>query len=364
MEKRIYNFSAGPAVLPQSVLKKAQDELVCFPGSGMSVMEMSHRSPAFTKIIEGTEANLRKLLSIPDNYRVLFLQGGAQLQFAMAPMNILKEGQSADYILTGTWSKKAIAQAKTQKGNFRVAWDGAENNYSTLPSADQLDLDPEAAFVYYTGNETIQGVQFPTEPAAGDKLLICDSSSELLWKPVDIEKYGILYACAQKNVGPAGVTIVIIRDDLVELSDDGLPAMLSYKQLAAGGSMLNTPPCFAIYMVKLVTEWLLEEVGGLDAMYKLNAQKARLLYDVIDDSDGFYLGHAKPGCRSLMNVPFKMQTDELDKKFLAEAAERGLITLKGHRSVGGFRASIYNAMPIEGVELLAQLMQDFQKQNS
>ncbi len=363
MEKRVYNFAAGPAVLPLSVLEQAQRDLVCLPGCGMSIMEMSHRSAPFTEVIESTEANLRKLLSIPDNYRVLFLQGGAQLQFAMAPMNILRgTGKTADYVLTGTWGKKAMGQAKTQ-GPVRVAWDGGDENYSRIPKADELDLNPEAAYVHVTSNETIQGVQFPTELEAGNVPLLCDSSSDLLWKPVDIQKYGILYACAQKNVGPAGVTIVIIRDDLVEMSADDLPVMLNYKKLSDAKSLLNTPPCFAIYMVKLVTEWLLNEVGGLDKMHELNQKKAQLLYDVIDSSGGFYLGHAKPECRSLMNVPFRMQTDELDKQFMDGAAEQNLVTLKGHRSVGGFRASIYNAMPLEGVQLLADFMQDFQKKH-
>ena len=364
MENRVYNFSAGPAVLPLPALEQAQRDLLALPGAGISILEISHRTSTFNDVIESAEANLRSLLNIPDNYKVLFLQGGALLQFAMAPMNILRgTGKKADYILHGTWGKKAMKEASTQ-GECRVAWDGAETNYTKTPSNDELDLNPDAAYVHITSNETIQGVQFKTEPEIGDVPLVCDSSSDLLYRPVDVSKYGILYACAQKNVGPAGVTIVIIRDDLVEMSGDDLPSMLSYKVLAEGKSLLNTPPCFAIYMVKLVTDWLINEIGGLDKMLEINKGKAQMLYDVIDSSEGFYLGHAVPECRSLMNVPFKMATDELDKKFLDEAAAEGLMTLKGHRSVGGFRASIYNAMPVEGVEKLAAFMKDFQAKNA
>ena len=364
MENRVYNFSAGPAVLPLPALEQAQRDLLALPGAGISILEISHRTSTFNDVIESAEANLRSLLNIPDNYKVLFLQGGALLQFAMAPMNILRgTGKKADYILHGTWGKKAMKEASTQ-GECRVAWDGAETNYTKTPSNDELDLNPDAAYVHITSNETIQGVQFKTEPEIGDVPLVCDSSSDLLYRPVDVSKYGILYACAQKNVGPAGVTIVIIRDDLVEMSGDDLPSMLSYKVLAEGKSLLNTPPCFAIYMVKLVTDWLINEIGGLDKMLEINKGKAQMLYDVIDSSEGFYLGHAVPECRSLMNVPFKMATDELDKKFLDEAAAEGLVTLKGHRSVGGFRASIYNAMPVEGVEKLAAFMKDFQAKNA
>lgn len=364
MENRVYNFAAGPAVLPLPALEQAQRDLVALPGVGMSILEVSHRSPAFEEVIEAAEANLRKLLNIPDNYRVLFLQGGALLQFAMAPMNILRgTGKKADYVVHGTWGKKAMSEASTQ-GECRAAWNGADTNFTKTPSNDELDLNPNAAYVHITSNETIQGVQFKTEPEVGDVPLVCDSSSDLLYRPVDITKYGILYACAQKNIGPAGVTIVIIRDDLVELSGDDLPSMLSYKVMAEGKSLFNTPPCFAIYMVKLVTEWLLNDIGGLEKMHKLNQKKAQVLYEVIDNSDGFYLGHAVPECRSLMNVPFRMATGDLDKTFLKQAEAEGLVTLQGHRSVGGFRASIYNAMPIEGVEKLARFMKDFQAKHA
>ncbi|MBN1910096.1 MAG: 3-phosphoserine/phosphohydroxythreonine transaminase [Pirellulales bacterium] len=361
MEKRVYNFSAGPAVLPLPALEIAQREMLSLPGVGMSVLEVSHRSGTFTKIIEAAEANLRKLLGIPDNYQVLFLQGGAQLQFAMIPMNLLG-GKSADYILTGSWSKKALEQAQTQ-GKCRVAYDAKASNYNCIPQTSELDLDPNAAYVYYASNETIGGVQFPTEPEVGDVPLVCDASSDFLHKKVPVEKYGILYACAQKNIGPAGVTVVVIRDDLVAKSADGLAAMLSYKTMAEGKSLYNTPPCFAIYMVKLVTDWLLNDIGGLDKMYELNQRKAKLLYDVVDESDGFYTSHALPSCRSVMNVTFRLPNDDMNPTFLEQASQRGLETLKGHRSVGGFRASIYNAMPTEGVQLLADFMREFRDAN-
>lgn len=364
MQERVYNFSAGPAVLPLPVLEEAQRDLVALPGVGISVLEISHRSKTFQMIIDEAEANLRKLMNIPDNYKVLFLQGGASLQFGMLPMNLLPAGKSADYIVTGTWSKKAMAEAKTQ-GNVRCVWNGSETNFDHLPTNEELqaNLDPNAAYAYYTSNETIQGVQFPTEPEVGDVPLICDASSEFMYKPLDISKYGCIYACAQKNCGPAGVTIVIMREDLVNASPDNLVSVLSYKKMSDAGSMLNTPPCFAIYVFLLVTEWMLKTVGGIDKMYELNKQKAALLYNVIDQSNGFYVGHARKECRSLMNVPFRTANTELEQKFLEEAKNEGLISLGGHRSVGGFRASIYNAMPLEGVQKLADFMEDFHRRN-
>jgi phosphoserine aminotransferase len=361
MENRVYNFSAGPAVLPLPVLKKAQEELLCLPGVGSSVLEISHRSKPFMEIIEQAEANLRTLYAIPDNYKVLFLQGGAQLQFAMIPMNIM-QGNPGDYILTGSWGKKAMGQAKTQ-GQTNVIWDGADSKYSTLPTADQLTCSENAAYVHITSNETIEGVQFADEPEVGDTPLVCDSSSDILCRPVDIAKYGVLYACAQKNAGPAGVTAVIIRDDLLERTPEGLPSMLDLKTLADKKSLLNTPPCFSIYILKLVTDWLLNDMGGLAKMHEVNKEKAGLLYSTIDASDGYYIGHASSDCRSIMNVSFRMQTPELDAKFIKEASAQGLTTLKGHRSVGGCRASIYNAMPREGVVKLRDFMVEFQKNN-
>ena len=363
MEKRVYNFSPGPAVLPLPVLQEAQRDLLPLPGTGISILEISHRSKAFDKIINQAEANIRTLLGIPNNYRVLFLQGGALLQFAMIPMNLLRgTGKSADYIVNGTWSKKAHDEAKTQ-GPISVAWDGKPTNFNRVPKQSELKLDPNAAYAYMTSNETIQGVQYQTEPNVGNVPLVCDASSDFLSRPVPIEKYGILYACAQKNAGPAGVTIVIIRDDLVERSPADLPSMVNYKIMAEGKSLLNTPPTFSIYVVKLVTDWLLNEIGGLEKMAAINRSKAKLLYDVIDQSNGFYQGHAETDCRSMMNVPFRLANPAHDEPFLKQATERGLQELKGHRSVGGCRASIYNAMPIEGVQLLADFMQEFCKKN-
>jgi phosphoserine aminotransferase len=363
MEKRVYNFSPGPAVLPLGALQEAQRDLLALPGTGISILEISHRSKAFEKIINQAEANLRTLLGIPNNYRVLFLQGGALLQFGMVAMNLLHgTGKSADYIVDGTWSKKASDEAKTQ-GTIRVAWDGKPANFNRAPQQSELKLDPAAVYAYMASNETIQGVQFPKEPDTGSVPLVCDSSSDFLSRPVAMEKYGILFACAQKNAGPAGVTIVIIRDDLVERSPADLPSLVNYKVLAEGKSLLNTPPTFAIYMVKLVTDWLLNEIGGLAKMAEINRGKAKLLYDVIDGSGGFYQGHAEPASRSVMNVPFRLANPAHDEPFVKQAAERGLVELKGHRSVGGCRASIYNAMPVEGVKLLAEFMQEFCKKN-
>ncbi len=363
MEKRVYNFSPGPAMLPLPALQEAQRDLLALPGTGISILEISHRSKAFEKIINQAEANLRTLLGIPNNYRVLFLQGGALLQFGMVAMNLLHgTGKSADYIVNGTWSKKAHDEAKTQ-GGVHVAWDGKAGNYNRVPPANELKLDPNAAYAYFASNETIQGVQYPKEPEVGGVPLVCDASSDFLSRPVPVEKYGILFACAQKNAGPAGVTIVIIRDDLVERSPADLPSLVNYKILAEGKSLLNTPPTFAIYMVKLVTDWLLNEIGGLEKMAGINQGKAKMLYDVIDGSNGFYQGHAEPGSRSAMNVAFRLANPAQDEPFLKQAAERGLCELKGHRSVGGCRASIYNAMPVEGVKLLAEFMQEFCAKN-
>ena len=363
MEKRVYNFSPGPAVLPLPVLEQAQRDLLALPGVGISILEISHRSKTFTEVIEQAESNLRNLLAIPDNYRVLFLQGGAQMQFAMTAMNFLRgSGKSADYILTGSWGKKAMAAARTQ-GDVRAAWDGAPSNYNHVPRQAELELDPNAAYVHVTSNETIQGVQFPTEPDVGGVPLLCDASSDILCRPVPIQRYGVLYACAQKNCGPAGVTVVIIRDDLVGQAPDDLPPMLNYKTLAEGKSLANTPPVFSIYVLALVTNWLLREIGGLEEMAEINRRKAELLYDAIDRSDGFYDAHAEPESRSIMNVAFRLADPQLDGPFLEQAAARGLAALKGHRSVGGCRASIYNAMPVEGVQLLRDFMLEFRDKN-
>ncbi|MGL4593368.1 MAG: 3-phosphoserine/phosphohydroxythreonine transaminase [Thermoguttaceae bacterium] len=358
---RLYNFSAGPATLPLPVLERAQKEFLCLPGAGASVLEISHRTKQFDAIINEAEANTRKLLSIPENYRILFLQGGALLQFAMIPMNILC-GKSADYIVSGSWSKKALSEAKLV-GDVRVVWDGKDTNYRRKPSASEITLSSDAAYTYICSNETIEGVQYPQIPDTGNIPLVCDSSSDFFSRPLDVSKFGILYACAQKNIGPAGVTVVVIRDDLVARSDEKIPSLLNYKKLSEAGSMLNTPPCFAIYMVKLVTEWLLNDIGGIEKMHKMNQEKADLLYNAIDSSNHFYTGHAEKAFRSLMNVPFRLPSEELDKKFQDEAKQVGLITLGGHRSVGGLRASIYNAMPREGVVALCTFMEEFAKKN-
>ena len=324
-------------------------------------MEVSHRSKAFEPIIEGAEANVRTLLRVPDNYRVLFLQGGALLQFGMIPMNLLA-GKSADYVVTGSWTKKAESEAKIV-GTTNVIWNGKDSSFKRKPTGAELKITADAAYAYICSNETIEGVQYPDYPDTGSVPLVCDASSDIFCKPIDITKFGLYFACAQKNVGPAGVTLVIIRDDLVERSPDTLPSMLHYKKIAEQKSMLNTPPCFAIYMVKLVTEWLLNDMGGLEKVYAFNKEKAGLLYDVIDKSGGYYRGHAEKEYRSIMNVPFRLPSEELDKKFEIEAKASGLVTLAGHRSVGGLRASIYNAMPREGVVALCDFMRDFAKKN-
>lgn len=370
---RVYNFSAGPAVLPVPVLEQARDEMLSLPGLGASVLEISHRSKAFTEIIETAEANLRKLLGVPEDYAVLFLQGGGRLQFSMTAMNLIgdhgaRKGKSADYLLTGSWGKQALAEAK-KVGPTRVAYDASETNFDRLPApfcegSAAMDLDPDAAYVHYTCNETIQGVQFPTEPDTNGVPLVCDASSDFMHRKLDISKYGLIYACAQKNAGPAGVTIVVVNKELVAEASDDLPLYCNYNTHIKSGSLNNTPPTFSIYIVKLVTEWLLREFGDLDTVHEHNQKKAALLYDVLDASPDFYIGHAQPGCRSLMNVSFRLPDDDLTAAFLAGGKERGLTDLKGHRSVGGARASIYNAMPVEGVQALRDFMLEFRDQHA
>lgn len=362
MTERVWNFSAGPAVLPLPVLQEAQRDLLALPGVGISVLEISHRSKWFDAILDEAEANLRQLLKIPDHYRVLFLQGGASLQFAMAPMNLLGD-RSADYILTGSWGEKAFQEA-VKIGKARIAWSGKSENFIRTPRPDELDIDPNAAYVHFTSNETIQGVEFQQEPPVGDVPLVCDASSDFLSRPLPIERYALIYAGAQKNAGPAGVTIVIIREDMLERTPANMPAMLDYRLQAAHKSVYNTPPVFAIYLVMLVTRWLLNDIGGLERMQQLNRQKASLLYEVIDQSNGFYRGHAHPECRSVMNVTWRLPNEELEKAFLQEAQAHGLYELKGHRSVGGCRASIYNAMPLEGVQALRDFMRDFMQRRA
>lgn len=363
MSQRVYNFSAGPAVLPEPVLAEVQRDLMALPGVGASILEISHRSKTFESIIGQAELNLRQLLSIPDDYAVLMLQGGARLQFSMIPMNLMGEGRrSCDYIVTGSWSKYA-AQEAPKFGETRIAWDGKPTNYDRLPAPVDLKLDPKAAFVYYASNETIQGVQFQTEPNVGSVPLVCDASSDFLSRPVDMRKYGIYYACAQKNAGPAGLSVVVIRKDLLERSRDTLPGYLNFQIHAEARSLWNTAPTFPIYVLMLVTKWLVTDIGGLAKMEAQNRAKAKMLYDVLDQSGGFYSGHAQPNCRSMMNVSFRLPSDELTTKFLQGAEERGMTDLQGHRSVGGIRASIYNAMPVAGVEMLRDYMAEFRDRN-
>jgi phosphoserine aminotransferase len=362
MTERVFNFSAGPAALPESVLKKAQADLFALPGVGMSVLEVSHRSAVFEQIIKEAEDDLRALLGIPQNYKVLFLQGGASLQFAMVPMNLLPKGRSADYILTGSWGQAAIKEAQ-KLGAAREAASTAEGNFSRLPRPEEINPDSQAAYLHFTSNETIFGVEFQQEPESGAAPLICDASSDFISRPIDVSRYGLIYAGAQKNAGPAGATIVIIRDDLLDRVPEGLPAMLDYRNLAKNSSMYNTPPCFAIYLCGLVFKWLRHDIGGLEQIHAANQAKAKILYDAIDASDAYYRGHADKDCRSLMNVTFRLPSEELEKKFITEATATGLDGLKGHRSVGGLRASIYNAFPRAGVERLVEFMREFQKQN-
>jgi phosphoserine aminotransferase len=360
MTERIFNFSAGPAVLPLSVLEEAQRELVSLPGVGMSVMEISHRSKAFDEIINSAERGLRELLGLPENYHVLFLQGGASLQFSMIPMNFLPKEGSADYIITGSWGKKALKEAK-REGSVNVAATTADGGFTRVPAQDELKLDPKAAYVHFTTNETIEGVEWKQEPETGDVPLVADASSDILSHVIPVEKYALIYAGAQKNMGPSGVTLVIIRDDLLQRIPDGLHTMLDFRTHVENKSLYNTPNTWGIYIINLVCKWL-QEKGGLPAMHRENEAKAQLLYDAID-ATGFYRGHADADSRSIMNVTFRLPSEELEKKFADEATAAGLDGLKGHRSVGGIRASIYNAFPREGVEALVSLMQEFEKKN-
>ncbi len=360
MTERIYNFSAGPAVLPVPVLEQARDEMLSLSGVGMSVMEISHRSKTFDEIHKGAEQGLRELMGIPENYKVLFLQGGASLQFSMVAMNLLTEGASADYILTGSWGQKAAKEAK-KAGTVSIAADMADSRYSRVPTQDELKLDPHAAYVHMTSNETIEGVEWRAEPEVGDVPLINDASSNILSRPVDVGKYALIYAGAQKNMGPSGVTVVIIRDDLLTRIPDGLHTMLDYRTHTENDSLYNTPNTWGIYIINLICKWL-KGKGGLEGMHRENEAKAALLYDAID-ATAFYRGHADVNCRSNMNVTFRLPSEELEKKFAQEATAAHLDGLKGHRSVGGIRASIYNAFPREGVEALVSFMKEFEKTN-
>jgi phosphoserine aminotransferase len=362
---RVFNFAAGPAVLPLPALEEAQRDLVALPGVGMSVLEISHRSKTFEAIIGECEANIRKLAGIPDNYHVLFLQGGATLQFSMVPMNLLPSGAWADYVVTGSWSSKAVKEAK-KVGAVNIAFDGKAENYVRIPKKEELKLTPGAAYVHLTTNETIHGVEFRTLPDLGDATVVADTSSHMFSRPIDVTKYGLIYAGVQKNIGPAGCALVIVRDDLVKKAAErpayaNLPIMLQYGTHVPEKSLYNTPPVFAIYMIGLVMKWLVS-IGGLEAIDRINERKAAKLYAEIDRT-GFFRGHAAKDSRSRMNVTFRLPNEELEAKFVKDSKAAGLDGLKGHRSVGGLRASIYNAFPEEGVDSLVSFMREFEKKN-
>ncbi len=359
MAERVFNFSPGPAVLPYEVLEQASRDIVNFQGMGMGLIEVSHRSKQFIAVMDEAEALLRELMGIPENYKVLFLQGGASSQFFMVPMNLLGPGKKAVYLNTGTWSKKAIKEAKLF-GEVNVAYSSEEQNFVRVPTPAEYTVDKDAEYLYLVSNNTIYGTQFPEFPVV-DKMLVSDMSSDILSRAFDVSRFGLIFAGAQKNLGPAGVTIVIIREDLLDRTPANTPTMLSYKTHADKGSMFNTPPCFAVYIVGQVLKWL-KNLGGVEAIEKINREKAALLYARIDAS-GYYRGHAEPASRSLMNVTFNLPTPELEAKFIAEATARDLNGLKGHRSVGGCRASIYNAFPREGVVKLVDFMSEFEAAN-
>jgi len=357
---RVYNFAAGPAALPLPVLEQVQAELPDWQHSGMSVMEISHRSKAFIRVAEEAEQELRALLAVPANYKVLFLQGGASGQFAAIPMNLASADAAVDYINTGNWSKKAISEAKHYCARVNVAAD-AGGAYCDVPAQSTWKCSEGAAYLHYTPNETIGGVSFPFIPQTGEVPLVADFSSSILSEPLDVSRFGLIYAGAQKNIGPSGLVVVIVRDDLLDRARPTTPSVWQYKQMAADGSMSNTPPTFGWYMAGLVFKWV-RDTGGLAAMAERNRRKAALLYATIDGS-GFYRNPVAKPCRSIMNVPFTLAKPELDKTFLAEAQKAGLVNLEGHRSVGGMRASIYNAMPPEGVEALVSFMREFERKN-
>ncbi|HCW05270.1 MAG TPA: 3-phosphoserine/phosphohydroxythreonine aminotransferase [Clostridium sp.] len=358
--KKVYNFSAGPAVLPEEVLREAAEEMLNYKGTGMSVMEMSHRSKAFEEIINNAEKSLRELMNIPDNYKVLFLQGGASQQFAMIPMNLMKN-KVADYIVTGQWAKKAAAEAKIY-GKVNILASSADKTFTYIPDLKDIKVSEDADYVYICHNNTIYGTKYNELPEVGDKILVADMSSDILSEPVDVSKYGLIFAGVQKNIGPAGVVIVIIREDLI--TEDvlpGTPTMLKYKTHADSGSLYNTPPAYGIYICGKVFNWI-KEKGGLEAMKKINEEKAAILYDYLDSSS-LFKGTVVKEDRSLMNVPFVTGSEELDAKFVKEAKEAGIENIKGHRTVGGMRASIYNAMPMEGVKALVEFMKKFEGEN-
>ena len=359
--KRVFNFNPGPAALPLEVLQQAQAEMLDYKGTGMSVMEISHRSKEFEAIVNDTQTDLRDLMNIPADYKILFLQGGASLQFAMIPMNFRPAGASADYIVTGTWSKKAFKESQ-KLGSSKASANLEADNFNHLPAQSDLKLDPQAAYLHFTSNETIHGVEYFTEPVPPAGVpLICDASSDFISHPVDVSKYAMLYAGAQKNAGPAGVVICIIREDLLTRVPANLPNLLDYKALVEENSLLNTPPCWSVYIVGLVLKWA-KVLGGLPAIEKRNLAKSALVYKAIDESGGFYKGHARSD-RSRMNITFRLPNEALEDQFASEAKKNDLIGLKGHRSVGGLRASLYNALTVEASEALVKFMKEFQQKN-
>ena len=355
--QRVFNFSSGPAALPLSVLQKAREEMLSLHGSGMSVMEISHRSTLFDDVLTGAETGIRRLMNLPDNYRVLFLQCGAAFQFSMIPLNFLDSSRSADYIVTGVWGEKAVKEAR-RCGRVNVIYDGKRNGYTRIPNLEELTFSKDAAYIHYTSNETIDGVEFDRDVTGSGVPVICDASSNILSKPIDINRYSMIYAGAQKNLGPSGVTLVIISDELLERVPDNQHSLLDYRNIAANRSMANTPNTWGIYLIGLVCEWL-ERQGGVESIAKLNGEKARRLYHAIDNSDGFYSGRVERDARSRMNITFRLPSDDLNELFCWKAERRGMSGLQGHRSVGGIRASIYNAFPLEGVDALIHFMQDF-----
>ncbi|MBQ8000956.1 MAG: 3-phosphoserine/phosphohydroxythreonine transaminase [Ruminococcus sp.] len=355
---RVYNFSAGPSVLPESVLKTAADEMMDYKGSGQSVMEMSHRSKVYDGIIKEAEALLREVMEIPDNYKVLFLQGGASSQFAMIPLNLMTKSGKADYVVTGQWAKKAAKEA-ARYGNVNIVASSEDKTFSYIPKLDKSTFTPDADYFHICMNNTIYGTVYHELPDTGDVPLVADISSCILSRKIDVSKFGVLYAGAQKNMAPAGLTVVIIREDLIGNAQEITPTMFNYQTHADNGSMFNTPPCYTIYMAKLVLEWVKNEIGGLDKMYELNRKKADLLYNFLDNSK-LFKGTVVPEDRSIMNVPFVTGDADLDAEFIKACTEAGIVNIKGHRSVGGMRASIYNAMPIEGVEKLIEVMKEFE----
>ncbi|MCK9862421.1 3-phosphoserine/phosphohydroxythreonine transaminase [Paenibacillus sp. ATY16] len=360
--KRAYNFNAGPAALPLEVLQQAQEQFVEYQGAGMSIMEMSHRSALYEQVNNESQALMRELFGIPDNYHVLFLQGGASQQFAMIPMNLLSAGRPAAYVKTGAWADKAIKEAKLI-GETVIAASSENDNFMRMPSINEIVVPENAAYLHLTSNETIGGVQFQEFPTnLGHVPLIADMSSDILSRPIDISKFGLIYAGAQKNLGPSGVTVVIVRDDLVQESPKNIPAIFRYDTHAKNKSLYNTPPSFSVYMVNLVLKWI-KGNGGVAAMEQLNRDKTKLIYDAIDQSNGYYVGCAHPDSRSLMNITFRMQSEELEKQFVKESEQNGFVGLKGHRDVGGLRASTYNAVPHESCKALAEFMADFQRRN-